>query len=267
MTLPSSDAITHLQHTIRERYADHQRILPWRQTTDPYKILVSEIMLQQTQVDRVIPKYHARLEKWPTVKDLAWATQADILTAWSGLGYNRRALNLYKAAQKIVHDYHGQILPDEKVLLWLPGVGLYTAHAILAFAYNLEVPVLDINIKRVLIHNFDLDPKMSDKELRTIALACVPIGRSRDRHNALMDYGSLVLHSKKTGIRSAPQSTFQWSRRQVRGNVLKYLIKHGKADKKTLQELFPHEERDHILQAMLDEKIIQKNTSDIFALA
>lgn len=267
MTPPNSDAITHLQHTIRERYTDHQRILPWRQTTDPYKILVSEIMLQQTQVDRVIPKYHARLKKWPTVKDLASATQSDILTAWSGLGYNRRALNLHKAAKTIAQEYHGEIVPDEKILLWLPGVGLYTAHAIMAFAYNLEVPVLDINIKRVLIHSFDLDPKTSDKQLREIALACVPIGRSREWHNALMDYGSLVLHSKKTGIRSAPQSTFAWSRRRVRGNVLKHLIKYGQASKNDLQKLFPHPERDDIIEKMLDEKIITRTKSGMLSLA
>lgn len=144
---------------------------------------------------------------------------------------------------------------------------MYTAHAILAFAYNLEVPVLDINIKRVLIHSFDLDPKLSDKELRTIALACVPLGRSREWHNALMDYGSLVLHSKKTGIRSAPQSTFTGSRRWVRGNVLKHLIKYGAAYKKDLQKLFPHEERDDIIQKMLDEKIITLTGSDTFSLA
>lgn len=263
----NSDSIVHLQHTIRERYANHQRILPWRQTTDPYKILVSEIMLQQTQVDRVIAKYHARLKKWPTVKDLASATQSDILTMRSGLGYNRRALNLHKAAKTIVQEYHGQILPDEKILLWLPGVGLYTAHAIMAFAYNLEVPVLDINIKRVLIHSFDLDPKISDKELREVALACVPIGRSRERHNALMDYGSLVLHSKKTGIRSAPQSTFVGSRRWVRGNVLKHLIKHRSANTKELQELFPHPERDDIVKKMLDEQIITQHKSEKLSLA
>lgn len=267
MTLPSSDAIIHLQHTIRERYADHRRILPWRQTTDPYHILVSEIMLQQTQVDRVIVKYNTWLQRWPTVRHLASATQADILTAWSGLGYNRRALNLYKAAQGIVHDYDGQILPDEKILLWLPGVGLYTAHAILAFAYNLEVPVLDINIKRVLIHSFDLDPKLSDKELRKVALACVPIGKSREWHNALMDYGSLVLHSKKTGIKSSSQSTFEGSRRQVRGNIVKHLIKQQKASKKELQKLFPHDERDDIVAKMIDENIIQQSNPDIFSLA
>ncbi len=108
---------------------------------------------------------------------------------------------------------------------------------------------------------------MSDKKLREIALACVPVGKSRAWHNALMDYGSLVLHSKKTGIRSAQQSTFAGSRRWVRGNVLKYLIKYKNANEKELQKLFPHAERDDIIQKMLDEKIIQKNMSDIFSLA
>ncbi|MBP7884884.1 hypothetical protein KAZ93_01700 [Patescibacteria group bacterium] len=126
---------------------------------------------------------------------------------------------------------------------------------------------MDINIKRVLIHSFDLDPKLSDKELRKVALACVPIGKSREWHNALMDYGSLVLHSKKTGIKSSSQSTFEGSRRQVRGNIVKHLIKQQKASKKELQKLFPHDERDDIVAKMIDENIIQQSNPDIFSLA
>lgn len=141
---------------ILSRYKDNARDLPRRRTTDPYKILVSEIMSQQTQVERVKTKYKAWLEEFPSVEDLANASQVKILEMRSGLGYNRRGLNLWKTAQKIVEQRakskDKKWFPStEEDLLSLPGVGYYTAHAVMAFAHNAEVPVLDINIKRVLI--------------------------------------------------------------------------------------------------------------------
>ncbi len=222
-----------LQTKILSRYETNARDLPWRRTTDPYKILVSEIMSQQTQVERVKTKYKARLEKFPTVEDLAQASQITILEMWSGLGYNRRGLNLWKAGIQISNKRSEikdkKYFPHtEEDLLALTGVGYYTAHAVMAFAYNAEVPVLDINIKRVIITELGLDPTLSDKELREVAKTLIPAGKSRERHNALMDYGALVLTSKKTGIRSAPQSQFVGSTRRVRGNTIKYLIKNKK---------------------------------------
>ncbi len=172
-------SITQLQQKILSWYGENARDLPRRRTDDPYSILVSEIMLQQTQVERVKLKYKAWLEKFPDVSALANGSQSEVLTLWSGLGYNRRGLNLWKAAKQIV-DLRVQLndkkyFPKtEKELLSLPGVGLYTAHAVMAFAWNEEVPVLDINVKRVLITELKLDPKLSDKELREIAQTVVP---------------------------------------------------------------------------------------------
>ena len=157
-----------IQKTILDRYQHNARSLPRRQTTDPYQIMVSEIMLQQTQVDRVIPKYLHFLELFPTLQSLADTDKTTLLTARSGLGYNSRALNLQKAAQVIVHEYK-YIFPQTKdELIKLPGIGPYTAGAICAFAYNQDVTVIDINIKRVLIHLLQLDPDISPKDLEKI---------------------------------------------------------------------------------------------------
>ena len=257
-----------LQATILSRYKDNARDLPRRRTRDPYKILVSEIMSQQTQVERVKPKYAAWLKAFPRIEDAAMASQSEVLTLWSGLGYNRRGLNLRKALKQIAQTRKElkdkKYFPQtEKDLLNLPGVGLYTAHAVLAFAYNEPVPVLDINIRRVLVTELKLDPAITDKALRELAKGLIPPGRSRDRHNALMDYGALVLTSKKTGIRSAPQSQFIGSRRRVRGNILKLLIKNNDILMTQVKKQYPHEEFDAIVDQMVKEGLIVRKSMKI----
>lgn len=216
------------QTMILDRYDVNKRDLPWRKTVDPYKILISECMSQQTQVSRVIPKYEAWLEKWPTVFDIAQASRAEILHERVWLGFNRRAINLHEACKKIAHDAGSdkqviQNMADYAYLRTLPWVWEYTAGAICAFAYNQEVVVLDINIKRVLLHSFQLPTDTPLWEIQELALSLVPSWRSREWYNALMDYGSQVLHSRATGIRSAKQSQFKGSDREVRGWILKHL--------------------------------------------
>jgi A/G-specific adenine glycosylase len=196
------------------------------------------------------------LELFPTIADLANTDKQTLLTTWSWLGYNSRALNLQKAAQVIIDEYNG-IIPDTiQQLKKLPWIWPYTAGAICAFAFNKEVPVVDINIKRVLIHTFKLDPNISSKELETMALQCIPKGKSCERHNALMDYGSSVLHSRATGIKSAKQSTFQWSQRQVRGSIIKYLTKYGKIAIDDARKIFSHEAFDTIVEKMVNDWLI-----------
>ncbi len=248
--------INQMQTTILSRYDEHRRDLPWRETRDPYEILVSEIMSQQTQVSRVIPKYHKFLEVAPTAADLAALDKHTLLTLWSGLGYNNRAIRLQQTAQIITDQYGGIFPQDEKSLLALPWVWPYTAHAVMAFARNLEVPVLDINIRRVLITMLDLPKEISDSELRQIAIVCIPPGQSRDWHNALMDYGAMVLTAKKTKIKSAPQSTFQWSKRRVRGSILKELVKHKKVSLEEMKKTYEHKDFDEIVEKMRDEGLI-----------
>ncbi len=192
------EKIIGLQRQILDWYRKHGRQLPWRITTDPYPIMVSEVMLQQTQADRVIPKYNNWLRLFPTVKDLAQASPAQVITAWAGLGYNRRALYLQRAAGAIVE--HGNFPVSYDQLIKLPGLGQYTAAAILSFAFNQDIALVDTNIKRIyqlLIFGDQVEPKTKDLEDK--AKIFLPLGHSRDWHNALMDIGSLI--SKTKGAR------------------------------------------------------------------
>ena len=153
-------------------YAEHQRDLPWRRTSDPYAVLVSEVMLQQTQVARVVPRYLAWLERWPTVESLAQASSADVIREWQGLGYNRRGLNLHRAARSIVETGW----PDD--LTTLPGIGPYTAAAIRRFSFGEDVLPVDVNVERVLRrtgHAFSAEAAQALMDLgSTVCLARIP---------------------------------------------------------------------------------------------
>ncbi|HEU5329085.1 MAG TPA: hypothetical protein VFU78_13400 [Thermomicrobiales bacterium] len=144
--LPEAARIAAAQSGLLAWYAAHRRDLPWRQTRDPYHILVSEMMLQQTQVPRVLPRYHAWLAQFPTLAALAAAPTADVLRAWSGLGYNSRAVRLQQVARLAVAQYNGRLPAAVDELRALPGIGDYTARAIACFAYEQDVPVLDTNV-------------------------------------------------------------------------------------------------------------------------
>ncbi len=223
--MPSTKAF---QKKILAWYATHKRDLPWRKTTDPYAVLISEVMLQQTQVDRVIPKYLAWLERFPNFASLAEASVADVLTLWSGLGYNSRAVRLHKLAQEVVATYGGKLPKDPSLLLSLPGIGPYTCKSVLIFAGNADLACIDTNIRRIFISEFGLDPSLSQKELEVFALSVLPRGKSRDWHNALMDYGSQVLTSRKSGVAPvSKQPKFAGSRRMYRGKIVKLLIAEG----------------------------------------
>ncbi len=145
-----AEAIRAFQDHILTWYDTFKRDLPWRGDPDPYHILVSEVMLQQTQVDRVIPKYLAFLERFPTLQSLADASVADVLREWRGLGYNRRALNLKRAAESTVERFGGKLPGTVSELESLPGIGRYTARAVASFAFGVQVPVVDTNVRRVL---------------------------------------------------------------------------------------------------------------------
>lgn len=151
-TLLSKQRVKQIQRNILDWYASNKRDLPWRRTKDPYHILVSEIMLQQTQVSRVIPKYEEFLRLFPTVNKLTIASSGDVIRAWKGLGYNRRALNLQRAARVIVDEHGGKVPSDLDALRKLPGIGRYTAGAIRNFAFGLDTPAVDTNVKQFLDH-------------------------------------------------------------------------------------------------------------------
>ena len=207
------------------------RDLPWRHTVDPYAILVSEVMLQQTQVPRVIPRYLAFTARFSTVAALAEAPLPEVLAEWSGLGYNSRAVRLRRAAQAVV-EHHQESLPlDLDALLSLPGVGAYTARAVLAFATNADLAAVDTNVRRVLVHELGLRADVSPASLQAVAEAVLPRGRSRLWHHALMDYGSAVVTAKVARAAGARgprrQGAFAGSLRQARGRVVRRLLADG----------------------------------------
>lgn len=173
--------------------------LPWRLTRDTYAVLISEVMLQQTQVERVLPYYTAWLERWPTFAALTGATPADVIREWRGLGYNRRALNLHRLAVTVTRDHGGELPTSSATLRKLPGIGPYTAAAIQSFAREQRIPVADTNIARVLARAFFGAPTPHDVPARSLSEAAEALLPSRDvrHHNlALMDLGALVCGSR-----------------------------------------------------------------------
>jgi A/G-specific adenine glycosylase len=238
-------AIDSFRRTLAGFYADFGRHdMLWRQpepdgSHDPYKILVSELMLQQTQVARVTPKYAAFLTKFPTVQSLAVASLGDVLQMWSGLGYNRRAKFLWQAAAIVVNDFNGQFPGTSAELVRLPGVGPNTAGAIMAYAFNEPVEFVETNIRTVIIHHFFNDEiGVTDKAIRAILEQILnavvddsAVLEPREFYWAMMDYGA---HLKKTvgNLNRASksysrQSTFAGSRRQVRGQVIRLLTERS----------------------------------------
>ncbi|HJZ48348.1 MAG TPA: A/G-specific adenine glycosylase [Roseiflexaceae bacterium] len=184
-----------IRTALLEWYAAYGRNLPWRHTRDPYQIMVSEIMLQQTQVDRVMPKYRRFLELFPTLEALAAAPTADVIRAWTGLGYNRRAVNMQRAARAVLHEHSGQFPRDLAALLKLPGIGPYTAGALACFAFEQDVAFLDTNIRRVVQRLFvgpEESTPASEAQLLTLAETAVPPGRGWAWNQAIMELGALI---------------------------------------------------------------------------
>lgn len=206
--------------------------LPWRKKVSPYQIMVSEIMLQQTQVDRVIPKFEAFVARFPTSESLAKAPVADVIRLWQGLGYNRRVLNLQKAAQKIVAEYQNQVPRELEELLKLPGIGPYTATAIQAFAFNLPSIVIETNIRTVFIfHFFHGADKVLDNELLPLIELTLDRSNPQRWYSALMDYGTYLKQQMPNPSRQSQtytkQSPFKGSNRQIRGQILRLVSESG----------------------------------------
>jgi A/G-specific adenine glycosylase len=181
-------------------YEKHGRSrLPWRQTRDPYRIVVSEFMLQQTQVDRVLPLYEAFVAAFPSFAALAASDAGDVIRAWRGLGYNSRAVRLRDLARVVMQQYGGELPQSRDALLALPGIGPYTAAAVRAFAFGCDDAALDTNIRRI-VHRVTLGieypPLASGRELDAIAAASVPQTSGHDWNSAMMDLGSMVCTSR-----------------------------------------------------------------------
>ena len=172
-------------------YRNHKRDLPWRRTRDPYRILVSEVMLQQTQVDRVIPKYRSFLARFPTLRALARARFADVLREWLGLGYNGRALRLWRCARTVVREAGGKLPADVRQLEHLPGIGPYTAAAVAAISFGVPVPAIDVNVRRVLTRALLGGKSISPSRVSLLAAAALPESAAAEWSQALMDIGSM----------------------------------------------------------------------------
>jgi A/G-specific adenine glycosylase len=231
------------QKTIYIHYRKHFRVFPWRETSDPYKILVSEIMLQQTQTDRVRVKYAEWLTHFPTFESLAKVPLQKVLKTWQGLGYNRRALALKRAAEVVVKEYGGKLPADYEKILDLPGIGPYTAGAVMAFAFNKPFPIIETNIRTVYIHFFFENQfgQIHDKELMPIIERTMDRDNPREWYYALMDYGVML---KKTignlNTRSkhyTKQTKFIGSNRQIRSSILKAITQSKKSEKQILEFL------------------------------
>ena len=226
----SSQQIRRFQREVYDYYKRNKRKLPWRKTRNPYRILLSELMLQQTQVKRVIEKYKEFLRRFPTIESVARAPLRDILKGWQGLGYNRRAVSLKILATIVVDDHGGKITPDIETLQALPGVGAATAGAVCAFAFDKPAVFVETNIRSVFIHHFFQDRDgVKDSEILPLVEQTLDSKKPRQWYYALMDYGvALKEQHPNPSRRSAHytrQSPFEGSLRQVRGMILRALVK------------------------------------------
>jgi A/G-specific adenine glycosylase len=247
-----------------KRHGRHDML--WRHTDDPYRILVSEIMLQQTQVNRVAVKYPEFIAAFPDAAALARAPQSAVIAAWQGMGYNRRAIALKKCAEKIVDEFGGTVPRDPDVLATFPGIGPATASSICAFAFNMPVVFIETNIRRVFIHSFFPDKEtVTDKEILPLA------GRALDREQprvwywALMDLGTELKKQMPNPNRKSAgytkQAPFEGSDRRIRGMILKFLIEKSPSREKAILDCVQEEPaRVHrILAALEKEGFIRKS--------
>jgi len=269
--LPSPKKIQCFREIILGYYREHRRDFPWRDRSDLYGILISEVMLQQTQTGRVAEKYLPFLEAFPTVRDLAEAESASVLRAWQGLGYNRRAVMLHRLARQVIDEYGGTIpsLPEE--LINLPGIGKATASSICAFACDSPEVFIETNIRTVYIHFFfPGTEEIHDREIMPLVEATLDRTSPRRWYSALMDYGVMLKKAGPNPSRRsrhhARQAPFEGSDRQVRGRILKLLLAEpGLTEKKLIARLEEPQERvTTILTGMTDEGLVVRKNNKYF---
>jgi len=257
---------TEFQELVWEKARELYRDMPWRNDTRPYYVLVSEIMLQQTQVDRVIPKFEAFIATFPDVEALASASLSEVLKLWSGLGYNRRAKFLHEAAKKIVTDFGGIFPETSEDLVSLPGVGVNTAGALLAYSFNQPVVYIETNVRTVYFHHyFDDDATVTDKQIREIAEQAVDREHPREWYWGIMDYGSYL---KKQGVgrndkshHYKKQSALKGSIREVRGAILKVLALQDTAEAELRKATFDDERFEPALAGLISDGLVVKTNT------
>ncbi len=265
--LPGIGEIELFREIVFDYYRKHGRSFAWRETSDPYRILLSELMLQQTQTERAAPKYTAFVERWPDFKSLSEAPFSEILILWKGLGYNRRAMALKQIAVIVEQQYSG-ILPETyDELIKLPMVGPATASAVMAFAYHKSALYLETNIRRVLLYYFyQNSEKVRDQELyKMLDAVQVREGEGLGPKNwyyALMDYGvflkKMIKNPNRRSAHYTRQETFENSNRQVRGQILTVFTEKGRVSKRELYGYlnFPQKKIEACLSALQSEGFI-----------
>lgn len=286
----SSKQIKAFQTHILDWYATNKRDLPWRvpgdtlvAQRDPYTILVSEVMAQQTQLSRVIPKYKAWIQRFPTLESLAHASTQEVLRLWSGLGYNRRAIYLQKCAKELCNEiWNKPIWPQtEKDLVKLPGIGKYTARAILCFAFNQQLAVVDTNVRKVILTQLIHPTKRSmsaaritEKEIEDISEQLLPQGHAYEWNQALMDYAAMVLKNEKHP-QVQKQSPFKGSDRYYRGKIIRLLINKERISVNKARQVLhegkntlTQERFDKIIKGLIKDNVVQitKDTISLISL-
>jgi A/G-specific adenine glycosylase len=278
-----ADPVADIREALVSWYETDHRSFPWRETTNPYKILVSEVMSQQTQLGRVVDAWREFTDRWPTAADLAAADRADVVGFWTdhSLGYNNRAKYLHEAAQQIEEDFGGEFPDDPDGLSELMGVGPYTANAVASFAFNNGDAVVDTNVKRVLYRAFAKIHNADDPDYETVANSLMPAGESQIWNNAIMELGGVACgkkprcdeascpwrewcHAYQTGDFTAPdvptQPEFEGSRRQMRGRVISTLTEY---DELTLDELGPRVRVDYVPDGEYGREWLREMLSDL----
>lgn len=267
-------SITEFKRIIYTYYAQNKRNFLWRDNPNPYYIVVSEIMLQQTQTFRVEPKFANFVQQFSSFDALAQAPFAHVLLCWSGLGYNRRALYLHTTAQKIITEHNGQVPCDPIMLEKLPGIGSATARSIVTFAYNKPEVFIETNIRAVFLHHFYPGiGDVSDKDLYPLVQETVDTQNPREWYYALMDYGVMLKKNYKNPSRRskhyAVQSKFEGSDRQIRGKILRELIIHGPTSLAELCELIPcdYDRMIKIVDSLCADKIVKNSNINIIQIS
>lgn len=255
---------TEFQRLLAQKGEELYRSMPWREDTRPYYVLVSELMLQQTQVPRVVPKFEAFIERFPDEQTLASASLADVLRMWQGLGYNRRAKFLHEAAKMILEEFGGVFPESEADILRLPGVGKNTAGAIRAYAFNMPSIFVETNVRTVYIHHFFADNfTVDDKQIIGLLEATIDRNNPRQFYQNLMDYGSWL---KSQGVRNISQSRhykkqspLKGSVREVRGQIVRALSEEAMTEALLRRTISSDERFTAALDGLLKEGIVQQS--------
>ncbi len=252
--------------TIYDYYKDNRRDFIWRRNPTPYQVVVSEIMLQQTQTERVIAKYTQFITELPSFEALAQATTRQVLVLWQGLGYNRRGLALHEIAKQVVTQYGGVLPSDPELLEKFKGIGPATAGSISAFAFNKPTSFIETNIRAVFIHTFFKDKEaVHDKELLPLVEATVDKNNAREWYYALTDYGVMLKKKCKNPARKSAhhqvQSRFEGSDRQIRGLILKLLAEHFSLTEEEIIAYIPRDRQKiaKIIERLLQEAVIKEH--------